>query len=147
MQDIKQEKSQIKQNILLYLDKIGVSPYEFYKNSGVTRGVLSQNNGISEDNITRFLAYAPEVNVEWLLTGRGVMIKGSRNEDVEPPVTHTIETQPLEDNSNTNTILELVAQITQQAETIGELKERIRQLERERGQNASGATSIHANVG
>lgn len=79
MQDIKQEKSLIKQNILLYLAKKEVSPYEFYKKSGVTRGILQQNNGISEDNIARFLAYAPDINTEWLLTGKGSMLKKPTN--------------------------------------------------------------------
>lgn len=75
MQENKQEKSLIKQNILLYLSKKDVTPYEFYKKSGVTRGILQQNNGISEDNIARFLAYAPDVNVEWLITGNGDMLR------------------------------------------------------------------------
>lgn len=75
MKEKQQEKSPIKQNILLYLESKGVTPYEFYKESGVTRGILQQNNGISEDNIARFLAYAPDVNIEWLLTSKGSMIK------------------------------------------------------------------------
>ncbi len=74
MQTKQQEKSPIKQNILLYLSRKGVSQYEFYKESGVTRGILQQNNGISEDNIARFLAYAPDVCVEWLITGKGNML-------------------------------------------------------------------------
>ena len=73
-----QEKSQIKQKILLYLTKKGVTPYEFYKLSGVTRGILTQNNGINEDNLARFLAYADDVNLEWLLTGEGDMLKTKR---------------------------------------------------------------------
>lgn len=85
MQEIKQEKSQIKRNISLYLHRKGVSDYEFYKKSGITRGVLSQPNGISEDNISRFLAYAPDVNVVWLLTGEGEMFNTS---DGMPPVAH-----------------------------------------------------------
>ena len=75
MQEKRQEKSSIKQKILLYLTNRGVSAYEFYKNSGVTRGVLSQNNGITEENIARFLAYAPDINAEWLLRGEGDMLK------------------------------------------------------------------------
>lgn len=75
MQEKQHEKSPIKQNILLYLTEKGVTPYEFYRASGVTRGVLQQNNGISEDNIARFLAYAPDVNIEWLITGKGEMLK------------------------------------------------------------------------
>lgn len=74
MQEKRQEKSPIKQNILLYLAQKGVSPYEFYKESGVTRGILQQNNGISEDNIARFLTYAQDISVEWLITGRGEML-------------------------------------------------------------------------
>ncbi len=80
MQENKQEKSPIKQKILLYLTKKGVSEYEFYKKSGITRGILAQNNGISEDNLARFLAYAPEVNEKWLLTGEGEMIKDDKRE-------------------------------------------------------------------
>ena len=83
MQENKQEKSPIKQKILLYLGKKGISDYEFYKKSGTTRGILSQNNGISEDNLARFLAYAPDVNEKWLLTGEGSMLK-----DEPLPVAH-----------------------------------------------------------
>lgn len=96
MQEKRQEKSPIKQNILLYLAQKGVSPYEFYKESGVTRGILQQNNGISEDNIARFLAYASDVSVEWLITGRGEMLstmqekkqEKSDSEEKLPKVSH-----------------------------------------------------------
>ena len=84
MQENRQEKSQIKQKILLYLQKKGVSLYEFYKNTGVTRGILTQNNGINEDNLAKFLAYAPDISPEWLLTGRGEMLKSSTSETVTP---------------------------------------------------------------
>lgn len=86
MQEKKQEKSPIKQNILLYLAYKGVSAYEFYKESGVTRGILQQNNGISEDNIARFLAYAPDVRVEWLITGKGDMISSIQGDKHEASV-------------------------------------------------------------
>lgn len=74
MQEKQREKSLIKRNILQYIDYKGISDYKFYKDSGITRGVLSQNNGLSEDNMMRFLAYAPDVNLTWLLTGRGNML-------------------------------------------------------------------------
>ena len=92
MQENKQEKSPIKQNILRYLAQKGVSAYEFYKESGVTRGILQQNNGISEDNIARFLAYAPDVNIEWLLTGEGPML--SHPTTPTPPTQPTTPTTP-----------------------------------------------------
>lgn len=70
-----QEKSIIKQNILKYLEFIGVSPYKFYQKTGITRGILTQNNGMSEENTTRFLVCYPEVSEAWLLTGKGEMLK------------------------------------------------------------------------
>lgn len=88
MKEIRQEKSLIKQNILLYLAKNGVTPYEFYKLSGVTRGILQQNNGISEDNIARFLAYAKDVNTEWLLTGNGPMFKTEESDPSTPSINY-----------------------------------------------------------
>lgn len=79
------EISIIKQNILQYLDYKGVSKYEFYQKTGVSNGVLSQKSGISEDNILRFLSYYKEVNPEWLLTGKGEMLK-SKKHIVEEPI-------------------------------------------------------------
>ena len=87
MQENRREKSKIKQNILLYLSIKGVSEYEYYKVSGTTRGILGQNNGISEDNLTRFLAYAPDVNPDWLLTGQGPMLKSDQTEAPTSPDT------------------------------------------------------------
>lgn len=80
MQESKQEKSQIKRNIMQYLQVKSITPYEFYKKTGVTRGVLTQNNGITEDNLARFLAYAPDVNIEWLLTGNGPMLRADERD-------------------------------------------------------------------
>ena len=68
------ENSLIKENILLYLDSKGISKYEFYKKTGVSNGVLSQKNGMSEENTMRFLSEFSDVNASWLLTGKGSMI-------------------------------------------------------------------------
>lgn len=68
-----QQNSPIKEKILQYLEIKGISKYEFYKNSGITRGVLDKDSGISEDNIAKFIAYAPEVNLNWLILDRGKM--------------------------------------------------------------------------
>lgn len=135
MQDNKQEKSPIKQRILLFLSDRGVTPYEFYKNTGVTRGILTQNNGISEDNISRFLAYFPEVNIEWLMTGKGEMIKTKHTPEALIPENEPIPSN--KDNKNEATkqdfsasiIERFLATIQEQAEEIGRLRERVEQLE------------------
>ena len=67
--------SPIKEKILQYIDFMNVSKYKFYQDSGITRGVLDKESGISEDNIAKFIAYAPNVNLDWLLNGKGEMLK------------------------------------------------------------------------
>lgn len=79
-----QEKSLIKQNILKYLAFKGITQYKFYQITGITRGVLTQNNGMSEENTSRFLDCFTDVNPEWLLTGRGEMLKDSVPETAPP---------------------------------------------------------------
>lgn len=105
MQENKQEKSPIKQKILLFLAQKNISQYEFYKNTGITRGVLTQNNGISEDNITRFLAYYTEVNAEWLLTGQGNMLKtkctSEKPTSIDKPISKDKVTKNVSNNQET----------------------------------------------
>src|SRR5690625_4432461 len=73
-----QEISPIKNRILQYLDNKGITKYKFYVDSGITRGVLDKKSGISEDNIAKFIAYEPEINPEWLLTGKGEMFRSEK---------------------------------------------------------------------
>jgi repressor LexA len=72
-----QNKSLIKSNTLEFINHRGISKYLFYKETGITRGVLDKNNGMSEENIARIIAQYPEINIEWLITGRGEMFKNS----------------------------------------------------------------------
>lgn len=74
-----QEKSLIKRNILQYIDIKGITKYKFYQETGITRGVLDQNNGMSEENTTRILAQYKEINPEWLLTGNGEMLRSDQS--------------------------------------------------------------------
>lgn len=67
MQIKMQEKSLIKKKILKYLEYKGISKYEFYKVTGITRGILDQNNGMNEENTAKFLAvYGNEASANWL---------------------------------------------------------------------------------
>ncbi len=75
-----QEKSLIKKNILLFIENKGISKYKFYQKTKITRGVLDQNNGMSEENTARFIAHFPEVNIDWLLTGNGEMLRSEESQ-------------------------------------------------------------------
>lgn len=75
MQEKSHKKSIVKQNILQIIEIKGLTKYDFYKKTRITRGVLDQNNGMSEDNIARFLAYFTDIDANWLLTGEGSMYR------------------------------------------------------------------------
>ncbi|MEH0007588.1 MAG: hypothetical protein V6Z82_02565, partial [Flavobacteriales bacterium] len=66
--------SPVKDRILQVIDLKGDNPNKFYVKSGVTRGVLTQKNGISEKNIARILDTYHNINPAWLLTGKGEML-------------------------------------------------------------------------
>lgn len=92
------EKSSIKKRILKYLDLKGISKYQFYKDSGIARGVLDKNSGMSEDNIARFIAYAPEISVNWLILGKGKMESSDLlSDENQKSVTH--DARPLEEEN------------------------------------------------
>ena len=68
------QKSSIKKRILQYLRFKGTTKYEFYKTTGITRGILDQDNGITESNILKFIHSYPEVSIVWLVVGLGDML-------------------------------------------------------------------------
>lgn len=70
-----QQISPIKERILQFIEFKGISKYKFYQETGITRGVLDKESGISEDNVAKFIAYSSEINLEWLLLGKGEMLK------------------------------------------------------------------------
>lgn len=78
MQEKEQNISPIKQRILSFAASLGISKRDFYTKIGVSRGTLESKTGITEDVITKFFATYPEVNIEWLMTGRGEMLVGSQ---------------------------------------------------------------------
>ena len=121
------EFSIIKQKILQYLDFKGVSKYKFYQETGITNGILSQSNGISEENLLRFLSVYKDISAEWLLTGNGSMLKTPTTS--EPPC-NTVVT-PLEDGEKGS----MLDTINTQAHIIKDLTAKIATLESRLGKN------------
>ncbi|QZO87751.1 hypothetical protein [Riemerella anatipestifer] len=98
-----QEKSLIKKNILQFIDYKEITKYKFYQETGITRGILDQNNGMSEENTAKFLAYYPEVSPEWLLTGKGEMLKQPQGyTNTEKPPQQVAEPQAVYQSSDTS---------------------------------------------
>lgn len=102
MQEKSHKKSLVKQNILQVIEIKRITKYEFYKKTRITRGVLDQNNGMSEENIARFLAYFTDIDANWLVTGEGEMLKPKVQDQLVSPssqYSQSVENQ-CKDNEN-----------------------------------------------
>lgn len=119
------ENSKIKQKILQYLEIKGITKYEFYQKTGISNGVLSQNNGLSEENLLRFLSYYLDVSAEWLLRDRGEMLQ-------DLPETPSQETFP-----HDNIVLSLIRRNEELARENGQLQAEIAELKKELAHAAS----------
>lgn len=93
-----------------FADSLGMSKREFYATIGVTRGTLESPTGITEEIMAKFIATYPNINLEWLVTGKGEMQK------VPPP--DLIVRPPVEQAADSKTMLEI---ISKQAATIQQL--------------------------
>ncbi|MDP4202457.1 MAG: hypothetical protein Q8861_07160 [Bacteroidota bacterium] len=107
----------IKKNILSFIEYKGFTKYEFYKKTGISNGILSQNNGLSEENILKILNKFPELSERFLLTGEGEMLKPDISQDF-----CVTENQVQYGSSHEQTIEKLLDRLERQAEEIGRLK-------------------------
>ena len=131
--------SSIVTRIKEFIDENGISVAAFEKSVGMSNasfGKSLKNGGaIGSDKIENILRVYPQLSPTWLLTGVGEM---TQNEPVNTNV----------DADDSHTYDKLLNKITEQAIEIGTLRERIRQLERQKGHDASDANaSAIANAG
>lgn len=127
-----------------YIDYKGITIAAFERSIGMSNasfGKSLKNKGaIGSDKIENILSTYDDLSPDWLLTGKGNMLKG------------VVEQPPSPQQSNkkepTQLLNQLLDTIKGQAEEIGQLKEQVRQLTIEKERLASNANSSHAaNVG
>ena len=95
-------------NIFKYIDFKSCSAYKFSKDIAVSNGYLvktRQNKGnVGGHILERIVSSCPDLNPEWLLTGRGEMIKGNSINNILPipnnPIVVDSETKKIELLSN-----------------------------------------------
>ncbi|OQA84953.1 MAG: hypothetical protein BWY27_01378 [Bacteroidetes bacterium ADurb.Bin234] len=73
-----QKKSPIKENILYFADSLNISRREFYRKINVSRGTLESASGITEEILSKFIATFPEINLQWLILGKGEMYQDNK---------------------------------------------------------------------
>ena len=58
-----------------YLEKKGVTRYQFYKDTGLSNGFLDKEGNIGSDKCELICNKYPDLDLNWLITGKGEMIK------------------------------------------------------------------------
>lgn len=81
MQEKIQNISPIKQRILYFVDYLNISKREFYQKTGISRGTLESNTGITEETVAKLIATYPKINITWLFSGNGIMYSDSNEKN------------------------------------------------------------------
>lgn len=69
-----------KHRILQFINERGMVKSSFFKKTGLKRGFLDSDKlsqTVSDKNLEAILRAFPELNIEWLITGDGDMLKTS----------------------------------------------------------------------
>ena len=61
--------------LLSFIDEKKVTRREFYRICGFSNSFLSKASNIGSDKIFRVWEVYPDINLEWLITGQGEMLK------------------------------------------------------------------------
>lgn len=118
-----------KQKILQFLDFKGIPKAQFYREANVApsnfKGEALYSRDLNVAQVVIVLTMYPELSPDWLLLDKGDMLRPINENGVV-----------VKGNS------ELIDIIREQAEEIGQLKERIAQLEREKAAGGSSALDV-----
>ncbi|MBS7232842.1 helix-turn-helix transcriptional regulator [Flavobacterium psychroterrae] len=90
--------STIKENILQYIEKQSISKTDFYEKTGFSASNFKGkglNSEIGGDKIVKILSLYKDINIEWLITGKGSMLKSDLNTPSDSSVNYGREEKNL----------------------------------------------------
>lgn len=121
-----------------YIESKGLTIAAVERKLGMSNGALAKpiKNGtsIGSDKLENILTICPDMSLTWLFTGHGDMLNTDNNTPVTDSNTAYIENKLLK-----KMLSEKEMTILKQAEEIGELKARIKELEQRLGKTAGDA--------
>lgn len=71
-----------KQRLLQYIEYLGISKSQFYKKTGLSNGYLDKNPNVNSSKIEIIGAAFPTLNLNWVISGEGPMIRQEPPEDM-----------------------------------------------------------------
>lgn len=76
-------KSTTKTRLLDFLTITGIKKPDFYKKTGLGNGFLDKNDNINSDKVEIIISNYPDLNLTWLITGKGEMLKNVEKSDIQ----------------------------------------------------------------
>lgn len=67
--------------IIKFIEFKGIKKSVFYKNTGLSNGYLDKVKELGADKILSIISFYTEINIEWLITGEGEMLKQEGNNE------------------------------------------------------------------
>lgn len=152
------------ERLFVFFEEKGLKHTPLEKELGLTNGYLGKmrdrKGSIGSDILETIFSKFPELNPDWLITGRGLMLynqskTGCVKSDLEElkPVSHDAVTLRFMDKldekdsiikEKENKIEQLQTDLHEKSEELGGLKERIRQLESQNKESSHHSKVDHA---
>jgi SOS-response transcriptional repressor LexA len=82
MQENNSDKSTIIDKLLIFIEKKNISKRVFYNETGLSNGSLDKGSTLRTDSVEKVISAYPELNIEWLITGKGEMFKILPNPEI-----------------------------------------------------------------
>lgn len=95
----------IRERIIEYLFFKGISRYRFYKETGLSNGFLDKTGSINSDNCEKICYCYPDLNPEWLLVGKGEMLKNDASVESDKQASIEVLVRKIMELSSENTLL------------------------------------------
>lgn len=78
--------------MLAYIESCGIKKSEFYSKTGFSNGYLDKVKELGADKIEIIISKFPEVNLYWLITGKGEMVYKTEQSGIvsEPPASYNV---------------------------------------------------------
>jgi len=78
----------IRERLLKFIENKGISKYKFYQETGFSNGFLDKEGTIGADKCEKLSYQYPDLNLEWLITGRGEML---RDRNIQKTQIHALD--------------------------------------------------------
>lgn len=66
--------------MLMYVESKGIKKIEFYNKTGLSNGYLDKVKDLGSEKIESIISNYKDINLEWLVTGKGPMLKESKKD-------------------------------------------------------------------